>query len=71
MTACYKRLLGAELRVVNVGLDLFASTLEELGVPAVHMDWRPPAGGDPRLAQLLDRLKSAVPRPDSPGGQGG
>src|SRR5207253_1960706 len=49
-------LLGAAPRVVNVGLDLFALTLAALDVPAVHVDWRPPAGGDPRLAALLARL---------------
>ena len=48
--------LGAAPRVVNVGLDLFASTLAALDVPAVHVDWRPPANGDERLAGLLARL---------------
>jgi hypothetical protein len=43
-------------RVVNVGLDLFARTLAALDVPVVHVDWRPPAGGDARLAALLARL---------------
>jgi len=49
-------LLGAPPRVVNVGVDLFAATLAALDVPAVHVDWRPPAGGDPRLAAVLARL---------------
>jgi hypothetical protein len=50
-------LLGAAPHVVNIGLDLFATTLRALDVPAVHVDWRPPAGGDPRLAALLARLE--------------
>jgi uncharacterized protein DUF1116 len=41
---------------VNVGLDLFATELGRLGVPVAAVDWRPPAGGDPRLAALLARL---------------
>jgi FdrA protein len=46
-------LLGSETRVVNVGLELFAETLTILEIPVVHVDWRPPAGGDPRLGALL------------------
>ena len=43
-------------RVVNVGLPLFARELARLDVAVAHVDWRPPAGGDPRLAALLTRL---------------
>lgn len=49
-------LLGAPLCAVNLGLEGFALELRAAGVPAVHVDWRPPAGGDLRLAALLDRL---------------
>ena len=42
--------------VINVGLPLFADELARLRVPAIGVDWRPPAGGDPRLAALLSRL---------------
>jgi FdrA protein len=49
-------LLGAPPRVVSVGLALFAETLTTLGVPVTHVDWQPPAGGDPRLADLLARV---------------
>src|SRR5215813_1396484 len=44
-------------RVVNLGLELFATQLAAHGVPVVHVDWRPPAGGDARLANLLERLR--------------
>lgn len=49
-------LFAAELQVINVGLEGFAETLEGLGVPVIHLDWRPPAGGDARLAGLLSKL---------------
>ncbi len=51
-----KELLAGEVKVINVGLEGFAETLEGLGVPVVQVDWRPPAGGDPRLAGLLAKL---------------
>lgn len=51
-----RELFGRELRVVNVGLESFAVVLESLGVPIVHVDWVPPAGGDPARARLLALL---------------
>jgi FdrA protein len=50
------RLLARPPRVLNVGLESFAGDLARAGVAVVHVDWRPPAGGDPRLAALLARL---------------
>ena len=45
MTDRARPLIGAGLRVVNIGLDLFAAPLEDQGVDAVHVDWRPPPAG--------------------------
>jgi hypothetical protein len=50
-------LLPTNLRVVNIGLEGFAQDLAGLGVPVAHVDWRPPAQGDIRLAELLSRLE--------------
>jgi succinyl-CoA synthetase alpha subunit len=44
------------LGVINLGLESFARTLHARGVPVVQVDWRPPAGGDGRLAAALDAL---------------
>lgn len=44
-------------RVINLGLEIFATHLMAQGVPVIHVDWRPPAGGDARLASLLARLR--------------
>ncbi len=51
-----QELFSRELRVVNLGLPSFAETLRESGTPVVDLDWRPAAGGDAELADLLDRL---------------
>jgi FdrA protein len=50
-------LLAQPPAVVNVGLELFAESLQAQGVPVVAVDWRPPAGGKPHLLDLLDRLE--------------
>ena len=49
-------LLDEPLKVVNIGLEGFADELAEQGVAVVHMDWAPPAGGDPAMARLLSKL---------------
>jgi FdrA protein len=43
-------------RVINLGLEHFTLPLIAHGVPVVQVDWRPPAGGDIRLMNLLERL---------------
>jgi FdrA protein len=44
-------------RVINLGLEWFATQLTACGVPTVHVDWRPPADGNARLANLLEHLR--------------
>ncbi len=51
-----KHLLVTPLTVINIGLDEFARDLELQDVPVVNVDWSPPAGGDPKLADLLSKL---------------
>ena len=46
------------LRIVNVGLEDFARDLDLSGAEIVHVDWVPPGGGDPKLADLLSKLGS-------------
>ncbi|HEV2855652.1 MAG TPA: acyl-CoA synthetase FdrA [Thermoanaerobaculia bacterium] len=45
------------LAVVNVGLESFHDSLAAQGVPAAHVDWRPPAGGNEKLASILARMR--------------
>ena len=51
-----KKLINAELKVINIGAKTFYDSLREQGVNAIHVDWRPPAGGDLDLAKLLEKL---------------
>ena len=53
-----KKLLSTQLQVINIGLNGFARDLKKKSVPVVHVDWSPPAGGNPRLRNLLSKLKS-------------
>ena len=50
------KLLEAPVKVINIGLQGFAMELAQQAVDVVHVDWVPPAGGDPKLADRLSRL---------------
>jgi FdrA protein len=41
---------------INIGLSDFAASLQTQGVEVVHVNWAPPAGGDPEMIELLDQL---------------
>jgi FdrA protein len=42
---------------VNIGLESFSASLTDQGAEVVHVEWRPPAGGDDRLLAILDKLR--------------
>ncbi len=52
------KLFAEPLHVINLGLSSFAETLQQAHVSVIDVDWRPPAGGDTQLIQVIDRLKS-------------
>ena len=47
------KLLTSPVKVVNIGLKGFADELTAQGIAVQHVDWQPPASGDPMLAALL------------------
>jgi FdrA protein len=49
--------LGAPLRAINVGVESFATSLAAQGAEVLHVDWRPPAGGNEKLQAILARMK--------------
>ncbi|MGH2538689.1 MAG: acyl-CoA synthetase FdrA [Candidatus Promineifilaceae bacterium] len=53
--------LKQPLAAVNVGLESFYESLMQQGGRAVHVEWRPPAGGDEQMMGLLARLKTGQP----------
>ena len=50
--------LQQPLAAINVGLESFFDSLITQGATAAHVEWRPPAGGNERLAALMRRLKT-------------
>ncbi|MCL2671708.1 MAG: DUF1116 domain-containing protein [Clostridiales bacterium] len=51
-------LFQSELHVVNFGIEAFYHDLSSQRVPALHVDWKPVAGGDQAAAKNLRKLQS-------------
>lgn len=49
-------LFRSELVTVNVGPKLFANALENQGYKTVQVEWKPMAGGDKEMQEILDLL---------------
>ena len=47
-------LFRGELKVINIGLEHFADILEKQDVRVEQVHWRPRAGGDESLQNLLE-----------------
>ena len=52
------KLLAQPPKVINIGLEEFATDLKANGAEVVHTAWAPPARGDQGLARLLGKLGS-------------
>lgn len=50
------KFLNGPVKVVNIGLEGFAAELKEQGIESTQVDWKPPSGGDVKLAELLSKL---------------
>ena len=45
------------LSAINVGVESFAESLSAQDASVIHVDWRPPAGGNQELMSILERMK--------------
>ncbi|MBW8877308.1 MAG: hypothetical protein JF614_20275 [Acidobacteria bacterium] len=50
--------LQSPLAAVNLGLESFYDSLLAQGARAVQVEWKPPAGGNEKLAGILARMKT-------------
>jgi FdrA protein len=49
--------LHQPLAAINVGLESFTASLKAQGAAVLHVNWRPPAGGNQKLMEILERMK--------------
>jgi len=49
-------LLNSPVTAINLGVEDFAENLEAQGTQVVHVNWTPPAGGDPDIIAILDKI---------------
>ena len=55
-SASGRDVLNQELRVINVGLDIFKDALTTQGVNVVQVDWEVPAKGDEKVISILKKM---------------
>jgi hypothetical protein len=51
-----KNILNEKLKVLNIGISTFADDLRSQNVEVIHVEWKPPAGGDVEMLKLLEKL---------------
>ncbi|MCC5911403.1 MAG: fdrA domain protein [Clostridiaceae bacterium] len=51
------QLFKKDIKVINMGLEIFTDSLKNQKVEVVQMDWKPPAGGNKKLADLLKKMR--------------
>jgi FdrA protein len=49
--------LNQPLAAINVGVETFTASLTAQEAPVIHVDWKPPAGGNEKLMGILERMK--------------
>ena len=49
-------LLNQEIRVINLGLEIFKESLEAQGVRVIHVGWQVPAMGNLQLINILKKM---------------
>ncbi len=47
---------NTKVKVINLGIPGFADDLKKQGVETVHVEWRPPAGGNRKIQALLAKV---------------
>ena len=47
------KLFESELKVINIGLSSFKQALDDVHVPTVQVDWKPPVDVDPKLLRRV------------------
>lgn len=50
-------LFKQELKVISVGIEIFAAELRKCKVEVIHLDWHPPAGGKIELLKILENIR--------------
>lgn len=50
------KLFREELRIVNIGLEIFYRSLKDQALEVIHVNWQPPPSIEKELKEKLDRL---------------
>jgi hypothetical protein len=51
-----KNLLQEDLKIINIGLEIFHDELKNQAIEVLQVEWVPPAEGDREVANILEKL---------------
>ena len=51
-----RKLFDVELKVINVGLDIFYNALQMQNVKAVDVNWKPAPKLEKEIEEILDKI---------------
>ena len=49
-------MLATPVAAINIGVEDFAENLEVQDAKVLHVNWTPPAGGDPEIIAIVDQI---------------
>ena len=55
-----KNLFKKDLKVINIGLQSFKETLDEMNIASVHVDFRPPLVVEDKYLKILERNREKI-----------
>jgi hypothetical protein len=64
MNQIVDKIFYTKLKVINMGIEQFGLQLKSEGQDVLLMAWKPPAGGDMELLEILDRLRKVDDKND-------
>ena len=50
--------LRTPLAAINLGLESFYESITSQGAKCVQVEWRPPAGGNEKMMDILAKMRS-------------
>ncbi|MBU5483812.1 fdrA domain protein [Clostridium sp. MSJ-11] len=51
-----KDLFKNKVKVINIGLEIFHEANKHQKLDCIHVEWKPAAGGDAKLLEVLEKL---------------
>ena len=52
------KLFQSDLKVLNVGVELFHNAIKNTDGESINLDWKPPCGGDKQFFEIIKKIRA-------------